>query len=310
MTLDPQVKLILDQINAIQMPPWNQINAQVYRGIANQSVNMDIQKEEVKKVEDRTLPLEGRDIPVRVYTPDGEAPHPALIFYHGGGWVIGNLDSHDSVCRTLANKAQCVVISVDYRLAPEHKFPAAVEDAYDSLNWVAMNAEEFDIDPKRIAVGGDSAGGNLAAVASIIAKEKKSPKIVYQLLLYPSTGYEEVPDSMRENAEGYLLTVQQMNWFRDQYFSSKEELKHPYASPVLYSDLKDLPPALIMTAQYDPLRDVGKAYAEKLQDNGVIVFYKNYEGLIHGFANFHTLVDKANEALTEAAKQLRIVFDS
>lgn len=308
MSLDPQIKVILDQINSIQMPSWNQIDAKSYREMASKSLTMATEKEDVKKVEDGILPLKGREIPFRVYTPGGEAPHPALVFYHGGGWVIGDLDSHDSVCRTLANKAECVVIAVDYRLAPEHKFPAAVEDAYDSLQWIAMHAKEFDIDPNQIAVGGDSAGGNLAAVTCIMAKERKSPNIVYQMLLYPSTGYEEVPDSMHENAEGYFLTVQQMNWFRDQYFSNKEELQDPYGSPVLYSDHKGLPPTLIMTAQYDPLRDVGKAYAEKLKENDVDVTYKNYERLIHGFANFHTLVDQAEEALGEAANHLKTAF--
>ncbi|ASK63384.1 alpha/beta hydrolase [Virgibacillus phasianinus] len=308
MALDSQVKVILDQINAIPSPAWDQITAQAYRKMAAQSMDMDSEKEEVKEVKDQTIPLEGRSLPIRVYTPEGEAPQPALIFYHGGGWVIGDLDSHDSVCRLLANRAQCVVISVDYRLAPEHKFPAAVEDAYDSLHWVATHAAEFNIDKNRIAVGGDSAGGNLAAVACIIAKERKFPNIAYQMLIYPSTGYDKAPNSMRENAEGYLLTVNQMNWFRDQYFSSEEELQNPYASPLLYSNHENLPPTLIMTAQYDPLRDVGKAYAEKLEENGIDVYYRNYEGLIHGFANFHKLVDKANEALLEAAAQLRKAF--
>lgn len=304
MSLDPQIKLILEKFNAIQMPSWDQISPQSYREMANQGIDRGIKKEKVKEVEDRILSLEGRDLPIRVYTPDGEAPHPALVFYHGGGWVIGNLDSHDSVCRTLANKAKCVVIAVDYRLAPEHKFPAAVEDAYDALQWVAVHANEFNIDPNRIAVGGDSAGGNLAAVACIIAKERKTPNVVYQMLLYPSTGYKEVPNSMRENAEGFLLTTEQMNWFREQYFNNKEELQHPYASPVLYSDLSGLPSALIMTAQYDPLRDVGKAYADRLKESGVEVIYKNYEGLIHGFATFHTIVHAANEALEEGAEYL------
>jgi acetyl esterase len=308
MPLDPQFEKMLQRMNSMPGFSMDSLTPQALRSMMNQGANFPRKVEKVKKVEDRILPLEGREIPIRVYTPEGEAPYPALVYYHGGGFVIGDLNISDSICRNLANAAGCVVISVDYRLAPEHKFPAAVEDAYDSVQWIASHAEEFDIDPNRIAVGGDSAGANLSTVACIIAKERNTPHIVYQLLIYPGTGYEgEEPPSMRENAKGYLLSVDMLKWFHKHYLPDGQE-RNPYAYPILYSDVSGLPPAMIVTAEYDPLRDQGKAYADKLQKNGVEVLYKNEEGLIHGFANYHMFVKKAQESLDEMAAQLRRVF--
>jgi len=304
MPLDPQVVAFLERYNANSLPSLEGVEPQVLRDMEKGNLNFNLKVEAVKKVENRILPLAGRDIPVRIYTPEGKAPYPALVFYHGGGWVLGSLDNYDSVCRVLTNFAHCVVVSVDYRLAPEHKFPAAVEDAYDSLQWIADHHQEFNINPNLLAVGGDSAGGNLAAVACIIAKERKTPKIAYQLLIYPSTGFKEEPPSMRENSEGYMLTRELMEWFRKHYFNTEEEMQHPYASPIFYPHLEGLPPAMIVTAQYDPLRDVGKAYADKLEEKGVEVTYRNYEGLIHGFINFHNFIAEAQRALEEMAAQL------
>lgn len=308
MTVNPRIQFFLDKLKEMPQLPIDQMTPEMYRAQDAGALSFQQEREAVHKVEDQILPLKDRDIPVRIYSPKSEGLLPALVFYHGGGWVVGNLDSHDGICRALANSAQCVVISVDYRLAPEHKFPAAVEDAYDSLQYIASHAEEFSIDHNQIAVGGDSAGGNLAAVTCIIAKEKKTPSICYQLLLYPSTGYAQEPPSIRENAEGYLLTVDMMTWFRKHYVTHDDEMLNPYVSPILYSDLSGLPPAAILTAQYDPLRDVGKAYAEKLEDNGVPVFYKNYQDLIHGFGNFISFVPEALEALNEGAASLRASF--
>jgi acetyl esterase len=310
MPVHPKIQDFLDKLQEYPQPPMDQVTPEAYRVSRNKMLSFQQNVEPVHKVEDRVLHLEGRDLPIRVYTPEGQAPHPALVYFHGGGWVIGSLDSHDSVCRVLANSAKCVVISVDYRLAPEHKFPAAVEDAYDSLQWIASNPEAFDIDVNRIAVGGDSAGGNLAAVACIMAKERKTPTIIHQLLIYPSTGYRETPPSMWENAEGYFLTREVMKWYQKHYFNNDQEILDPYASPVLYSDLSGLPPAAILTAQYDPIRDVGKIYAETLQENGVDVYYKNYEGLIHAFVNFIGFVPEARDALEEGAGELQKAFKS
>jgi len=302
MGLDPKLKEILDQLNAMPIPPLDMIPPELFRQVSKQGANPKAPIEAVKEEINKTIPLEGRDIPVRVYTPlEGEAPYPALVFYHGGGWVIGDLDSYDSICRHIANLAQCKVISVDYRLAPEHKFPAAVNDAYDTFEWVVQHARELELDPTRLAIGGDSAGGNLAAVTAIREKENAQHNISFQWLLYPSTGYknEEAP-SLTENAEGYFLTREMMDWFRKHYLEKEEDILLPYASPIFFNDFKGLPPALIVTAQFDPLRDIGKAYADELEGAGVSVRYKNYEGLIHGFMNFHTDVPAAQTAFVES----------
>ncbi|MFD0050389.1 alpha/beta hydrolase [Actinomycetes bacterium NPDC127524] len=304
MPVNAKIKYFLDKMKEIPQMPLDKVSPEDYRKRENRGLDFQQPKEQVHDVEDKLLSLDGRDLPIRIYTPEGLAPYPALVFFHGGGWVIGSLESHDSICRTLANTSGCKVISVGYRLAPENKFPAAVNDAYDSLVRIASEHKEYEIDPARIAVGGDSAGGNLAAVACIMSKERRGPSIIHQLLIYPSTGYEEEPPSMQENGEGYLLTGEIMQWFRSHYFNRDEEINDPYASPFLYQDLSGLPPASIFTAEYDPLRDVGKAYAEKLRASGVPVFYKNYSGLIHGYANFAPVVPEAKMALEEAALEL------
>lgn len=306
MPVNPKIQFFLNQMNTMPLS-MERLTPEAMRNSENAAL-VAVQKEPVEHVEDRTIPLEGRDIPIRIYTPAGEAPFPALVFYHGGGWVLGSIESHDAISREIANLASCVVISVEYRLAPEHKFPAAVEDAYESLEWVVANAGELGIDRDRIAVGGDSAGGNLATVACLIAKERSGPRIVHQLLLYPSTGSAADTPSMAENAEGYLLTRDMMGWFQMHYLNSPEDRHHPYLSPILSDELAGLPPATILTAQYDPLRDVGAAYAEKLQGHGVDVYYKNYHDLIHGFANFSSFVPEAREAVAEGAQQLKKAF--
>ncbi|MBB6453732.1 acetyl esterase [Salirhabdus euzebyi] len=313
MTVNPGIQFFLDKLAELPKVPMEMIPAQVYREKSKEMMEFPQEApEEVRQVENRVLNLEGRDIPVRVYTPAGEeqATYPGLVYYHGGGWVIGDLDSHDPICRLLANRANCVVVSVDYRLAPENKFPAAVEDAYDSLVYVSAHAEEFKIDPNRIAVGGDSAGGNLATVACIIAKEKQTPSVIHQLLLYPATGRKEEYPSLLENGEGYFLTMEMMNWFSKHYFNDESDYQHPHASPIFYPDLSGLPPATILTAQYDPLRDEGKAYADELEAQGVEVTFKNYEDLIHGFANFIGFVPAAKEAMEEVAGYLRDRFEA
>lgn len=304
MAVDPMIQGMLNQLNAAPRVALENMSAQVFR--SQGSTFPPTTPVEVGEVRNDTIPLPDRTLPIRIYTPKSSAgaPLPALVFYHGGGWVVGDLDSHDQICRVLSNIGKCLVISVEYRLAPEHKFPAAVDDAYDALKWIVDHADQFGVDNSRIAVGGDSAGGNLAAVAAIIAKERGTPTIAYQFLLYPSTGYKEAPPSIQENAEGYMLTSEMMNWFRKQYLNSGEELVHPYFAPILHRDLSGLPPAFIATAQFDPLRDVGEAYAEELRKNGVSVTHKNFDTLIHGFANFHGLVPAATTALEDCAQQL------
>lgn len=308
MALDPQAKLILEQIEKAGAPPLHTMPPEKAR-VAYQAMRSTNDVEEVGSVENRQIPGPKGEIPIRIYRPAHSEPVklPILVFYHGGGWVIGNLDTHDAACRTLTNQANCMVVSVDYRLAPEHKFPAAVEDAFAALEWVANHAEEIGGHREKIAVGGDSAGGNLAAVASILAKEKKSPKLVFQLLIYPSTGAGPTK-SFEENGEGYFLTKELMAWFRNHYMNRPEDAKHPYFSPYLYQNASGLPPAFIITAEYDPLRDDGKAYAEKLKNAGVDVQYAEYKGMIHGFVTMASVIDKGKTALQDAAAALKKAF--
>lgn len=308
MSLDPQTQLVLAQLAAAGAPPLETLTPEQARTAFSLPQG---ETEPVGKVEDRTIPGPGSDIPIRVYYPkDSQATNnPALVYYHGGGWVVGNIDTHDNVCRALTNLANCVTISVDYRLAPEHKFPAAVEDSYAAVKYVYDHAEDFQIDRSRIAVGGDSAGGNLAAVVSNLAKDKKTPAICFQLLLYPSTNLGGEPTvSMKENAEGYFLTKGTMEWFRDCYLTSEQDKLNPLLSPYLYENFSDLPPALVITAEYDPLRDEGEDYSKKLAEAGVDVESVRYDGTIHGFISMAVVINKGKEALVKSGNALRAAF--
>lgn len=262
----------------------------------------------VARVEDRTIPGPAQPIPIRVYRPETGRKLPALIYFHGGGWVIGDLDQVDVQCRALANGAQCVVVNVDYRLAPEHKFPAAVEDAYAAVRYVAEHAAEFDVDATRIAVGGDSAGGNLAAVVCLMARDGNGPKISFQLLVYPVTDYDDTRPSMEEFAEGHFLTRAMMTYFWGHYVSSPEEGRHPHASPINATHLEGLPPAMVITAECDPIRDQGEAYGRRLQAAGVPVTMKRYAGAIHVFFNLGGVLDSGREAVADSAAALRKAF--
>lgn len=264
--------------------------------------------QEVARVENRSIPGPAQPIPIRVYWPATGPKLPALVYFHGGGWVIGNLDQVDTQCRALANGAQCVVVNVDYRLAPEHKFPAAVEDAYAAVRYVAEHADEFDVGPGRIAVGGDSAGGNLATVCCLMARDDRGPKIAYQLLVYPVTDYDDDRSSTHEFADGYLLTRAAMDYFWGHYVSSPEEGRSPHASPLNAKSLAGLPPAMVITAECDPIRDQGEAYASRLQDAGVPVTMKRYAGAIHVFFNLGGVIDSGKEAVADAAAALRKAF--
>ncbi len=310
MPLDPQVAaLIAAEANTPPMYTLSVEDArkQVLLSIAKQ----ESEKVPVKAVEDRLIPGPGGAIPVRMYTPEGEGPLPILVYFHGGGWVLCNLDTHDSICRSLANLAGCIVVSVDYRLAPEHKYPAAVEDSYAATCWVAENAAAIGGDAKRLAVGGDSAGGNLAAVVSLIARDKRNPSIVFQLLVYPVTDYC-LPGtaSYIENQEGYLLNRTDMLWYFGHYLSDPQQAEDPHVSPLKASDLSNLPPAMVITAEFDVLRDEGEAYAQRLQKAGVPVILKRYNGLIHGLFGAEDGIDQAVQAQMDAASALRETFAS
>jgi acetyl esterase len=260
---------------------------------------------EVARVEDHTVPGPGGDIPVRLYSPAEEAVLPVVVYFHGGGWCIGNITSHDGVCRKLAQASGLTVVSVDYRLAPEHSFPCAAEDCYAAAKWVADNAAELRVDGSRMAVAGDSAGGNLAAVTSLLARDRGGPTIAFQCLMYPVIDGTMSFPSYKENAEGYLLTAADMAWFYDHYAGPDTDRKNPVLSPLYAPDLSGLPPALVMTAEYDPLRDEGEAYADALQQAGVSARASRYDGMIHGFFGLEAIVPASAPAMEEAAAALK-----
>jgi len=308
--LDPQVEAFLHQMEQQGTPPVHTLTALQARETRNPVfIKLGGPPESVADVKDLDIPGPAGQIPIRIYTPQGTGPFPVLVFFHGGGFVICNLDTHDSICRSLANGASCIVVSVDYRLAPEHKFPAAVDDAYAATQWVAFNADRIKGDPDRIAVGGDSAGGNLSAVVSLLARDKGGPSLIYQLLLYPVTNLSSFDtDSHRQHGEGYILTSDGMEYYRDHYVEHEEELQNPYVSPLLAQEMTGLPPALVITAQFDVLTDEAEAYANRLKEAGVQVKYICFDGMIHAFFSLPTVIDQARDAMDEATAALRTVF--
>ncbi|HYL77817.1 MAG TPA: alpha/beta hydrolase [Bryobacteraceae bacterium] len=305
--LDPNVRQLLQAIAAQGNPPLETLSPADARKFAAESLKpVGGVPEPVRSIENLRIPGPGGEIPVRVYTPDAPAPHPVLVYFHGGGWVICDLDMYEVVCTAIASRAGAVVVSVDYRLAPEHKFPAAVADCYAATKWTAANAERLGIHPKRISVGGDSAGGNLAAVVSLKSKNENGPSIARQIMVYPVTDLSSFATaSYREFAEGYQLTKSEMEWFRELYLRSPEDASNPYASPLLAHDLQGLPPALILTAECDPLRDEGEAYAKRLTDAGVAVTCTRYAGMIHPFFSLSGAIPQAFDALDQVAAALR-----
>ena len=309
MPLDPQVQTLMDQMAALNAPPIHTLTPELVRmGIKMQFANATDEPESVAQVVNRTIPGPAGEIPVRIYTPTGSGPFPVLVFFHGGGWVICDLDTHDSLCRSLCNGANCVVVSVDYRLAPEHKFPAAPEDCYAATQWVAENSAEINANPGKIAIGGDSAGGNLTAVVAQIARDQGGPSLALQLLIYPATDFTFDGPSIHENGQDYFLTIDDMNWFMNHYLNSDADKKNPQASPLQSANMHGLPPALVITGEYDPLRDEGETYGKRLKEAGVPVTISRYNGMIHGFLSLEPLTDKGKQAREECAQVLRVAF--
>jgi len=309
MPLDPQVQALLDQMAALDEPPMHTLTPELVRmGIQMQLADATGEPEPVAQVGNRTIPGPAGEIPIRIYTPAGSGPFPALVFFHGGGWVICDLDTHDSLCRRLCNGADCVVVSVDYRLAPEHKFPAAPHDCYAATQWVARHAAEINAIPGKIAIGGDSAGGNLTAVVAQMVRDQGGPQLTLQVLIYPATDFTFDGPSLHENAQGYFLTIEDMNWFTSYYLNSDADKKNPLASPMQSANLRGLPPALVITAEYDPLRDEGEAYGKRLKEAGVPVTLSRYTGVIHGFLSLEPLTEKGKQAREECAQALRAAF--
>jgi acetyl esterase len=309
MALDPQVASVIDLIVKSGRPAYHTLSPKEARRLFLETRPASTPPApQIGTVRDLTADGPFGTIPLRVYRPGGMAdsrPLPVLVFFHGGGWVIGDIETHDVVCRQVTAEAGISVISVDYRLAPEHKFPAAVDDAWAATRWIAAHGAELGIDPARLAVGGDSAGGNLAAVVALLARDAGGPKISLQVLTYPVTDLGAETRSYADLAEGYMLTRDSMRWFRAHYLSKEEDALDWRVSPIRAPSLAGLPPALVITAGFDPLRDEGEAYARRLREAGVSVDAVCFGGMIHGFVPMGRLIDTAFRAVTLIAGSLR-----
>ncbi|MET0729279.1 MAG: alpha/beta hydrolase [Acidimicrobiales bacterium] len=309
MPVHPQVQTMLDAMGQMAAPATSELSLAEARSMYLLMCSME-QAEEIERVDDRLVPGEHGDIPVRVYTPAAAvgANHGVLLWFHGGGWVLGDLESGDSTCRALANRAGCVVVSVDYRCAPEEKAPAAIDDSLTALTWTVENAELLGVDATRVAVGGESAGGNLAALLCQRVRDEFGPDIDFQLLIYPVTDLTMSHPSVEENGEGYFFTKDTLQWFIGQYLDPEDDPKDPALSPLHAASLANLPPALVITAEFDPLRDEGEAYAVRMQEAGVTTQLVRYDGQIHGFVGMATTLDDGRHALELAGAALRAVL--
>jgi acetyl esterase len=311
MPLHPQCKAILEGIAASGARPFEELSVAEARAQFNAGAERRIAlagpAQEIVRVEDRFIPGRERSTPIRVYWPSNDRNLPALVYFHGGGFVLGGLDTVDRTCRALANAAQCIVVSVDYGLAPEHKFPKPAEEAYQAVKYVASHEHQLGTDPNRIAIGGDSAGGNLAAVVALMSRDRGGPRITFQLLIYPMTDYDDDRPSLHEN-DGILISVQGIRWFWTNYLDREEDGQNPYVSPLKAKSFSGLPPAMVISAEFDPLRDQGEAYAQKLAEAGVPVSLKRYDGAPHAFFHWSGATDAGKAAVADATDALRNVF--
>ena len=309
MSIDPQMKAVIERAAAAGLPPYYRLSAPEARTLYKETRGaLTPPAPQVQAVRALEAPGPAGQIPLRLYRGAG-APDtaPALVYFHGGGWTIGDLDTHDVVCRMLANRASCAVIAVDYRLGPEHKFPAAVEDCVAATCWICAQAGALGLDAARIAVGGDSAGGNLATVVALALRDTGGPPLVFQALAYPATDQRMDSASHTEFAQGYLLTRDNMLWYRNNYLRPAD-YEDWRASPLLAPDVSRLPPAHIITAGFDPLRDEGRAYSDRLVAAGVPVLYECFEGMAHGFLTMGGVVAAANHAVYRLGQSLTQAF--
>jgi len=304
MPMDPETKAVMELLDAVY-PRVEEHGAQAVRD--SLALVPRPEPPEIAHVEDRLIPGPDCEVPVRLYRP-GEGIRPGIVFIHGGGWAICNLDTHDWTCRQLANATGAVVVSVDYRLAPEHCFPAALDDAYAGTAWTYAEADLIGIDHHRLAVVGDSAGGNLAAAVTLMARDREGPPLRFQVLVYPVTNCAFDTVSYQENGTGYFLTKSSMEWYWRAYLGENGDRTNPYAAPLQAADLSSLPPALVITAEFDPLRDEGEAYGRRLEEAGVPTKIRRYDGMFHGFFSMGALLPAAQEAEAEAAAALRAAF--
>ena len=305
MALDPSAQKLLDQLADLGQPPLHAQTPSAARAAALGRPSQARTPEPRVPGSDHVVPQAAGGVPVRVYRPAIEGPLPVLVWFHGGGFVLGDLDRSGPTCEQLAAKVPAVVVSVGYRLAPEHRYPAAVEDATAATAWAHAHAVELGADPGRLAVGGDSAGGNLAAVVARRARDAGGPPVAFQLLVYPVTDLTMSLPSYVENGEGYFLEAASMRWFIDHYLPDAGRRREADASPLFVGDLANLPPAHVVTAEHDPLRDDGESYAERLEAAGVPVRLRRYEGMIHGFFVMDAVLPAGAEAVDEAAGVLR-----
>ena len=310
--LHPQVTALLERAAKSPLPPYYEVPAAVARRLYRDTRGaLTPDPPAVESVALLLAPGPAGPVPVRAYRPKGAGMDevlPALVYFHGGGWVIGDLDTHDVVCRTLCNAARCAVFSVEYRKAPEAPFPAAVEDCFSSLNFISGNSGSLKINAGQIAVGGDSAGGNLATVTALMARDAGGPAISFQLLIYPGADQRMGHASIERNGEGYLLTKKSMLYFRGFYLPNEKDWLDWRASPLLAKSLAKLPPAYVLTAGYDPLLDEGREYADRLQREGVPTEYRNYPDIVQGFITMGRALDTANAALADCARALRAAW--
>lgn len=308
MPLHPQAVKFLDTYARLNQPPLETTPVAESRALLLAGTGIFPNWPELASIEDVTIPGPGGPLLLRIYRPLQPVNRGACLYFHGGGWVLNSVYTHDDFVRRLTDAAGCACVSVEYRLAPEHHYPAAVEDAYAALKWVEAHAAQYDVDPHRLAVAGDSAGGNLAAAVCLVTRDCAGPPIRQQVLAYPITDCDFTRPSYAENADGYFLTTSQMKWFWDQYCPNVARRTEPYASPLRATSLAGLPPAYIFTAEFDPLRDEGEAYATALQAAGVPVEFRRFDGMIHAFLRRVTTFDAAREALQDIAGVLQTAF--
>ncbi|MEK9970798.1 MAG: alpha/beta hydrolase [Ferrovibrio sp.] len=316
--LDKEAETVLAAIKAANRPEYAVLGADGARKLYKDTRGaVTPPAPEMSEIDNIAAPGPHGPIPLRYYRPAGvdkREPIPVLVFYHGGGWVIGDLDTHDVACRQICNESRCAVVSVDYRMGPEHKFPAAVDDAYAAAHWVAGEGKSLRIDTSKLAVGGDSAGGNLAAVVALMARGKRkdgdstAPKIAYQVLIYPATDMHMKTQSHERFAVDHMLTRTAMDWFQAQYLNGETDRTDWRASPLLAKSLAGLPPAYVLVAGNDPLRDEGEAYAMALKKAGVPVVFREFPGQIHGFIVMGKAIPQAGQAIAEIGTVLKLAF--
>src|SRR6266496_494899 len=311
MTLDPYLKVFMEHRGLLTNPGSVPRRPEVLLAEERESVKQTTVApgstlEPVAHIENLVIPGPAGDLPVRLYTPEGTGPFPVLMFFQKS-WCAGNLDTHEKMCRNLCREAGCLVMTVDYRLAPEYPFPAALEDCYAATSWIAVNATEFQGDPYRIAVGGESGGGNFAAAVALMGRDRGGPMLTFQLLICPAADFRVTTDSWKDY-DGYMINKEEFLIVRDFYVPNEEERLNPYAAPSLAPNLHGLPPALVITAECDPMRDGGELYGQRLMEAGVPAAVSRYDGMIHIFMHLGSMVPQANQALDEAIQALRNAF--